>query len=268
MQENISQKDNNEITKERRFELPVQDTAKERLSNFRDTVKQMQEENPEVLGATVYGSMIKGQQAREGSDVDAFLYVDAENQKVGEENPGKYRDKLLEKLGAKENENSKYYEDIRVQPLSEKIIDKEISDQLDFYKKTDEYKEMLNEKYGEASEEEKEKLLRQEPDFRTIQFGISGMFHARVGSGIEKYRKSFLEKIVAVNDKDKSEKLWGEVAAQLRTMENRKNPNIQIETPDTLNVALRRYAPELYAAVRKKEDQEKIDNLRLEILKS
>lgn len=268
MQENLSQKDNTEITKERRFELPVQEKARERLDNFRDTVKQIQKENPEVLGATVYGSMIKGQQAREESDVDAFLYVDTENQKTGEENPDDYRNRLLEKLGAKDNENSKYYEDIRVQPLSEKIIDREINDQLDFYKKTDEYKKMLNEKYGEASEEEKEKLLRQEPDFRTIQFGISGMFHARVGSGIEKYRKSFLEKIVAMNDKDKSEKLWGEVASQLRTMENRKDPNIQIETPDTLNVALRRYAPELYSAIREKEDKEKMDSLRLEILKS
>ncbi|MES2930838.1 MAG: nucleotidyltransferase domain-containing protein [Patescibacteria group bacterium] len=267
MQEQVSL--NNQVEEkinERRFELPIQDEAKARLDTFRTTVKELQKENPEILGATVYGSMIKGKQARAESDVDSFLYVDAENPASDKIEADSYRQKLLEKLGAENNENSKYYEDVRVQPLSTAIIEKEIEDQLSFYEKNEEYKRMLSEKYGEASDEEKETLLRQEPDFRTIQFGISGMFHARVGSGIEKYRKVFIEKIATMPDKDTAEKLWSEVASQIRTMEQRKDPNVVIDTPDTLKDAIRKFDPEFYAQMQKNEDQEKIQKLRQETL--
>ncbi|NTV22557.1 MAG: hypothetical protein HGB03_03275 [Candidatus Yonathbacteria bacterium] len=257
-----------EKIKEKRFELPIQDEAKARLDTFRATIKDLQKENPEVLGATIYGSMIKGKQARSESDVDSFLYVDAENLLSTNIAIDSYRQKVMEKLGAENNENSKYYEDLRVQPLSTAIIEKEIEDQLSFYQKTEEYKQMLNEKYGEASDKEKETLLLQEPDFRTIQFGISGMFHARIGSGIEKYRKVFIEKLATMPNKDVAEKLWDEVASQIRTMEQRKDPNVVIETPDTLKDAIRKFDPEFYSAIRQKEDQEKIEKLHQEILQT
>ncbi len=266
MKEQTSQNDQTAgKTKEKRFELPVQDEAKVRLDTFRTTVKELQIENPEILGATIYGSMIKGKQAKAESDIDSFLYVDAENPASDKIETESYRKKLMEKLGAENNENSKYYEDLRVQPLSTKIIEKEIEDQLSFYEKAEEYNKMLNEKYGEASDEEKEALLQQQ-SHRTIQFGIAGMFHARVGNGIEKYRKLFLEKIASIPDKDTAEKLWNEVSFQIRTYEQRKDWNIEIETPDTLKQALRTYDPEFYSAMQKNEEQEKIEKLRQEIL--
>lgn len=270
MKEQVSQ--NNfveEKTSERRFELPVQDEARARLDTFRTTIKELQKDNPEILGATVYGSMIKGKQARAESDIDAFLYVDTENPASGEIESDEYRQKVLQKLGAEDTENSKYYGDLRVQALSTSIIEKEINDQLDFYKKEEEYKRMIEEKYSyDSSDEEKELLLKQEPEFRTIQFGIASMFHARVGSGIEKYRKNFLEKIVTLEDTADAQKLWNEVASQIRTYEQRKDPNIKIETPDTLREALRIYDPEFYSAMQKKEDQEKIEKLRQEIFEA
>jgi hypothetical protein len=257
---------NKNKTKARRFELPVQEEAKERLDGFRTSVKELQGENPEVLGATVYGSMIKGGQARFDSDVDAFLYIDAEKITNSDADPNEYRMKLFEKLGIDNNdEQSKFYEDLRPQLLSSEIINKEIEDQLGYYNESEKYNKMLGEKYGEASEEEKELLLKQEPDFRTIQFGISGMFHARVGSGLEKYRKIFLEKIATLPDKTKAEKLWGEVASDIRTFEKRSDPNIQIETPDTLNEALIKYDPEFYSDIIKKEDQEELNKTRQEL---
>jgi hypothetical protein len=254
--------------KERRFELPTEEIAKDRLDNFRSTIKQIQKEYPEFLGATVYGSMIKGNQATENSDVDAFLYIEAEDKNGTKINSDAYRDKFLEKLGAETEEKSKYYGDVRVQQLSDSILENEISDQLDFYKKEEAYKKMIEEKYSyDSSDEEKELLLKQEPEFRTIQFGIASMFHARVGSGIEKYRKDFLEKIVTLEDITNAEKLWNEVASQIRTYEQRKDPNIKIETPDTSKEALRLYNPGLYTKLREKEDQAKIDSLRQEIEK-
>ncbi len=267
MEDTFHNNQNEEKVTERRFELPVQEDARGRLEAFRTTVKEFQKENPEVLGATVYGSMIKGKQAHSESDIDAFLYIDAENPACNSTNPDLYRDKFLNKLGAETlEERSRYYEDLRSQFLSTDILEKEIADQLDFYTKESLYKEMLRQRYGESSEEEKEQLLKQEPDFRTIQFGISGMFHARVGSGIEKYRKVFLEKIAHLSDKNKAEKIWGEVASQIRTMEQRRDHDVVIETPDTFMDALRKYDPEFYSAMQKKEDQEKIEKIRQEIL--
>ena len=259
---------NRKIPTERRFELPHNHDARVRLDIFRTMIKEFQEENPEVLGATVYGSMIKGEQARSESDVDSFLYIDKESTEYVENDVDTYRTRFLEKLGIEEEIQSKYYGDLRPQLLSKTIIEREIADQLEFYKKDAAYKEMLNEKYAESSEEQKELLLKQAPGHRTIQFGIAGMFHARVGSGIEKYRKIFLENIATLPNKEESEKIWSAVASQIRTMEQRKDPNIQIDTPDTLEDALRKYDSEFYSKMQEKEDKEKIEDLQKEIFEA
>ena len=62
----------------RRFELATAPVARTRLDVFRDGIKKFQKKHSEVLGATVYGSMVKGEKAKATSDVDAFLYIDAD----------------------------------------------------------------------------------------------------------------------------------------------------------------------------------------------
>lgn len=64
-----------------RFELESptapEGTAKERLHALRDAISAVSEDYPEVIGATVYGSTVKGRVKPE-SDIDGFMFVDTD----------------------------------------------------------------------------------------------------------------------------------------------------------------------------------------------
>ena len=268
MSEQLTPKTN---TNERRFLPATESSAKLRLDNFRNGIKNFQKENPEVLGATVYGSMIKGEQAKETSDVDAFLYIDKEILPEGEKGKNEvaieseYRNNFLKSLNIPEDEASKYYSDLRPKLLDGQVLDNDINSRIEHDNQMKAYKKMLEEKYTyEASDEEKEKLLSQEPQFKN-DFAISGMFHARVGGGIEKYRRLFLEKINALPDKEMAEKIWKDVCFDLKTYEQRADQNKKIEIPSTINEALCVYHPDLYKSIIKIKDDKKIEELKSQL---
>ncbi len=265
----------NDNIQERRFTLATESSARTRLDGFRDGVKSFQKEHPEFLGATVYGSMIKGDQAKETSDVDAFLYIDADiisdtdKNKKSEDLESEYRTSFLKSLNIPVEEASKYYGDLRAKVLSGQVLEDNINGRIEYENQYNTYKKMLEEKYTyETPEEEKEKLLAQEPKTQPIDFAVLGMFHARVGSGIEKYRHLFLEKIMALPDKKMAEKIWDDVYFDLKTYEQRKDPNKVIELPVTLEEATKVYHPDLYKSENKRKDEEKISDLRNKILQS
>lgn len=252
--------------RERRYEPPTNEIARQRLDTFRESVKQFQKERPEILGATLYGSMMKGSQAREESDIDAFMYIDGELLKDKNVDTEKYRTTFLENFGGKDSGEREYFEDLRLKELSSEIIDKEIEDQISHYKEYKNYKNTLDEKYAEATtEKDKETLLKQEP-FRNFDFAISGMFHPRIGTGIEKYRKVFLEKMRSISDREIAEKIWGEVAFNLRTYETRKDPTVEIVIPETLEDAMRLYDPGSAIQLRKESEENKIKVLKASLL--
>jgi len=271
MNEQLNNQTNNN---ERRFTLATETSARTRLDNFRDGVKNFQKQNPEVLGATVYGSMIKGEQAKETSDVDAFLYIDKEILPEGEKGKSEdivgseYRNNFLKSLNISEEEASKYYGDLRLKLLDGQVLDNDINDRIKYDNQMKAHKKMLEEKYTyEATDEEKERLLSQEPQFKN-DFAISGMFHARVGSGIEKYRRLFLDKINTLPDKEIAEKIWNDIYFDLKTYEQRNDPTKIIEIPSILTDALRVYHPDLYKSINKKKDGEKIEELKSQISNS
>jgi len=65
---------------QKRFELPKDEQIRERLVSFQNAISSLQESNPEVVGATVYGSMVTGS-AKETSDIDGFVFIDAKRAK-------------------------------------------------------------------------------------------------------------------------------------------------------------------------------------------
>ncbi len=268
MSEQLNNQTNN---KERRFTLATEISARTRLDSFRDAIKTFQKEHSEVLGATIYGSMIKGDQAKATSDIDSFLYIDAETlpdeEKIKNSNEveSEYHSYFLKSLNVNEEE-SKYYKDLRIKLLSGQILEDDINSYIKYEKNIEEYKKILKEKYTyEISEEEKEKLLSQEPKIKRIDFAISGMFHARIGSGIKKYRQLFLDKINALSDKKMAEKIWDDVYFNLKTYEQRNDPNRNIKIPSTLSEALRVYHPGLYKNIDKNRNEEKIEQLKSQI---
>jgi len=260
--------------KEKRFLPATESFAKARLDNFRSGIKSFQKEHPEVLGATVYGSMIKGDQAKETSDVDAFLYIDKENLPNGEKSKdidvleSEYRSGFLKSLNISQEEASKYYGDLRPKLLDDQVLNNDINARVEYDNQMKAYKKMLEEKYTyEASDEEKGKLLSQEPQLKN-DLAIPGMFHARVGGGIEKYRRLFLDKVNALPDKEMAEKIWKDVCFELKTYEERSDPNKKIEVPQTLNEALRVYHPDLYKSISKKKDEENIFKIKEHLLET
>lgn len=70
-----------EATFTHRFELHSENApeglARERLRVFRDALSEVQERYPEVLGATIFGSTVKGRVKSE-SDIDSYLFIDAD----------------------------------------------------------------------------------------------------------------------------------------------------------------------------------------------
>lgn len=261
---------------ERRFELATNEQARERLDNFRIEVEKFQKEHPEVLGATVYGSMIKGEQAKETSDVDAFLYIDGEVLPDKEKTfdtetlKNEYRTEFLNDLNVTPDVAKEYYHDLRTELLSSDVLDKDINERVQYDHQYKEYRKsydnFFNENYLNAAPEVQEKLLAdmhaQEPKLKMISFPIAGMFHARVGNGIQKYRKSFLEKVTALPDQKLAEDIWKDIYIHLDTYEKRSDPDKKIEIPATLQDAIRVYHFDLYKEMNKKRDEQKISKIQ------
>ncbi len=260
---------------EPRFLPATESIAHARLDNFRNTVKGFQKEHPEALGATVYGSMIKGEQANIDSDIDAFIYIDEEkipkdiwidNSQLLE---SLYLSKFKNKLNLSEDDFEKYYHDLRTKVLSDEILENSIDYFIEFEKMHEEYKKMVESKYNsEMSDEEKNSLIKKEPKIAHIGPAIAGMFHARVGTGIEKYRHLFLEKINALPDKNMAEKIWKSVHFDLKTFENRSDVNKTIKIPETLDEALKVYHSDLYKSNSAQKQEDDIDQIKSKIIKT
>ncbi len=251
---------NNDSSTGVRFELPTNEVAKERLDIFRKAVKEFQTEHPEVLGATVYGSMIKGKQANESSDIDACVYIDSDSEDYAGQDEDFYKESLIAKTGLVDGDDGlEYVEHLKPVLINEKKIDDEITAQASFFSKEKEIDKRileLNDEMKKAEigtdsarvlecKKEKEKLYKEKLNTRNTEFWLTGMFHARVGSGIEKYRKMFLEKIASLPDKDISERIWSkDVAESLRIFEERWDSSTEVLIPKTLEKALEVYHPE------------------------
>jgi predicted nucleotidyltransferase/uncharacterized protein YbaR (Trm112 family) len=257
---------------EKRFLPATNDQAKERLNLFRNEVKNFQKNHPEFLGATLYGSMIKGDQAKKSSDIDTFLYIDAEKLPEQKKNDDyqslerEYRSEFLNDLHVSPNEAKKYYSDLRTKILSNDILEKDLNERIEYDRQYKEYiktkDDLFNEEYLNAAPDVQEKLRDQvtamDPEFKSINFSIAGMFHARIGDGIQKYRRLFLEKLVAIPDQELSQDIWEDIYIHLYTMETRSDFSIKIEIPRMLNDALRLYHTDLYKEKNRKEEEKKI----------
>ena len=198
---------------ERRFQPPTEKKAKERLDAFRKNVKEFQKKNPEILGATVFGSMIKGQEASETSDIDGFLYID--DSTIPEKNRRKsrqgteeeYRTLFLESSHLSYFDAHKYYKDLTARVLNEKDLEKEINDYAKFIIQITEYFNDESE-VGKIEDKEKETQITNTISARTLNNSTVGIFHAQVGRGIEKYRRFFLKKLLTFTNKKDADYIW------------------------------------------------------------
>lgn len=240
-----------------RFTPALEINAKKRLDFFRNKIKDFQKKYPEVIGATIFGSMIRGKSAHNESDVDSILYIDKEvipvnkrpkdgDYKKEEELAFIYLGKFIKESKIDKNEISKY--SIHPVLISEDLIDESIDESKinkGFFEKL---KKKVYLENKNLSEEKIDTIMR-DSLIVGVNSDVCGLFHAKVGIGIEKYRKMFLEKIYNLEDRSMSEYIWENVYLKvLRFEQGRENP-VSINIPKTLDMAIKIYHPDLYKKI-------------------
>ncbi len=250
---------------EKRFVLSPEEFSKERLRAVKDEMAEMQAKYSEVLSLCMFGSMVKGT-AHEGSDIDAYLYIDSElaaqREGIPEENilehysgdnqthltkdvakkyALEFRGGLKEKAGLEDEA----VEHIRSMPISEKVINDEIESLLDYYKRKEEF-EADTEKWFDSEPprgSDIEALLAyqkakpERPEHMSPSLG--SMFHLDAGGGIRKYRKLFVEKLSQMGTE--GEKIWTDTIMGTEMLENNLSLDDTKRYPRLLKDAVKLY---------------------------
>jgi predicted nucleotidyltransferase len=234
----------------KRFEIQSDDFIRERLDIIQSGIEEMQEEDPNVLGLTMFGSMVKGK-AHETSDVDGYLFLDAERlaqeeeQLAAQENrearpvtfdigdtgnlstyPGEhlydvYKPLIKEKFTKGDLLNEEQISDVNIRPISEEIIDRHLSSLLQASK------------LSENSEDG--------VDIEPSQ-NLYGLFHLSIGHGLEKYRQQVIEKLEEFGSE--GEEIWSKIIGQTEKLEQYMYTDTPVRYPRTLAEARDLYIPE------------------------
>ncbi|HLD25573.1 MAG TPA: nucleotidyltransferase domain-containing protein [Candidatus Andersenbacteria bacterium] len=224
---------------EKRFHLSPESFNQERIQGIKNAMREIKQESPEVLALTMFGSMVKGT-ARERSDIDGYLFVDADE--VAKKYPTRdvietvtenddyfvsttylkpdidaiYKSALREKLQKSLKLSNEQVKDIRIRPISNEIIDKEIANLTEAQKKS--------ERPALASS------------------NLSAMFHLGVGLEIRPYRHHLIDKLSQMGDS--GEKIWKEVIGATEINEQNFTYNDKKHYPRSLAEARQTYGPQ------------------------
>lgn len=246
-QRNIPQK---EELGPKRFEVQTDGFVKKRLDAIREGLKEMKEENPNVLGLTLFGSMVKGK-AHEDSDVDGYLFLDVdrlaeeENELALQENreprpvtfdigdtgnlstyPGEhlydiYKPLIREKLTHDGSLSEEKIRDINIRPVGHDMIDKHL----------------LSLQQAIESLKNGDSEVRIEPSQN-----LYGLFHLAVGHGLEGYRKYIIEELEQLGQE--GEDIWRTIIRKTEQLEQYMYTDTPIHYPRTLTEARRAYISE------------------------
>lgn len=103
---------------EKRFSLQRQEVfAENRINALSESVKELQQEYPEIISLTFFGSLSKGQSKIE-SDIDGALYIDADLVSEREKSEGKKDDDVIDIRQEKET----LVQGLKTQKISLKIF--------------------------------------------------------------------------------------------------------------------------------------------------
>lgn len=114
------------IPEGKRYSLSKESFAKDRIIGVRNALEKIFEEKPEIVGATLFGSLVKGD-VREESDIDMHVFINADevsNSHANEE------DLIIEK---KFDFNSRRGEEIKAGTFRWKDLRRDIADEYAGY---------------------------------------------------------------------------------------------------------------------------------------
>jgi predicted nucleotidyltransferase len=248
---------------EKRFSLSDEEFSKVRLRAVQDEVETIKKKHPEVLSFCMFGSMVKGT-AHKGSDIDGWLYIDAEElskiKNTDEKDLLRYDNgqvyfdpnaikeyivSLREGVKARAALEDKDVEHIRSRPISKKIINTEINELVAYYRAKEKYK-LDWDKWSDGSPRfatldqslEHKRSEPKRPEYRGTN--LEGMFHLDVGGGIRKYRKMFIEKLSKLGED--GERIWLDTIKGTEMLEHGKHADGTKRYPRTLAEAEKVYA--------------------------
>lgn len=230
----------------KRFELSEDPIIREKVTIYREGFRKLQATHPEVIGATLFGSSVKGRAVGE-SDVDSAIFVDAQRAAERNNSFSTHTDIREESDGTKEiqtlfNPVAGYYyftelnkhvnsrsqnnggiivEHATVFPMSPEILklhlDIYIQSTQDFFSYhcaviNDRVNQSRNGKQATPSTES----TQLEPSFFLPSSDITSLFHLQIGHGLDKYRQEVIERL---EDNPYGEYAWRNICDSVEIFE-------------------------------------------------
>jgi len=247
----------------------ISERASENLASIKRVLTGYQQNHPEVIGMTMYGSQTKGLDT-ETSDFDGYLFVEDESglpsdpsepKRITPQDIDPTYDKVYSNVAPEFRslverelqippERTKH---IKVRILSKERIDTEVNDLLSYCLAREEYFDDTNKTY---------------PDLPSSSLDL--LFHLQLGNGLDHYRAYTLNRLK--NGGAIGELAWKLILESTVIMETRgrKNPEPYLY-PKTLDEAIKRYGLTntlaLSALVKEttQQDLQQLDSLRQSI---
>lgn len=245
---------------EHRFTLSKEQFAKERIAAVREMVDELKGQHPEVLSFTMFGSMVTGS-ARPESDIDGCVFVDTDEvvkQGKAEQYPIDHRikedettirfvddfqpgialeDEVRTILKKKTGLDDEGVQHVRIVPISREIIDTQVQAIAQYERDIREYKKRLNELPV------MEKFGPKRPKIPKTVIGnrnLYGMFHLKVGNGIEQYRTHLVDAL-AVMEPEIGDAVWHDIIQSTEWMERQMQDDSNARYPRSLGEARQMY---------------------------
>lgn len=249
----------------KRFSLPQDENIRSRLHQVRAGFQELQSQNPEVVGMTLFGSMVKGT-AHQDSDIDSFIFIEGEQfkQRITDEAKQWAEQELTERTSSRYSSPQKsidlaaqyQYEPVieatmiaqgltpeqikhmRVRVISNDLIEQELTRAInyekafaEFMRQSDEWMSGQSSSFDEAPER---------PELVIIDWKIPALFHVAIGNKLDLYRKHIITTLEEQGDI--GEKIWKHIITHTADMER----NMQASTYDHLFPTTLKQAKELY----------------------
>lgn len=214
---------------DKRFALNREPFAKERLATVRSEITKLKETYPEAVGFTMFGSMVRGR-ATEASDIDGYIFVDAEiaqqrhpDDVIFEDLNGEtrlvpsmeagYAQGLRAALESQHGFTPEQSQEIRVLPISKQLIDQELEALTQNIQAYEEYRNAQQAYWDSGMQGE----APQAPETPLVPTNLYGLFHLEVGQGLKPMREHLIQNLQQKGEI--GQKVWEEIIRNTENME-------------------------------------------------
>ncbi len=237
---------------DKRFVISPNEFGLKRLDAVQRSIEDIKAQNPEVLSLVVFGSTVKGE-SHDKSDIDGYIFVNPslsqdQNLHVVEEPTatrlepeiaGAYTSQLRNRIMDSTGLTSDQVAGIKILPISEEIINKQVADLVDTLNKL--------KSYNLERERRELEFLASNPnslywEIRPMELkspspkpNLYTMFHLEIGGGIRDYRDYLIKRLE--QEGDFGEEIWREIIEITEMMEQNMSYNTNKRYPRNLTEA-------------------------------